>query len=296
MIAYSASIAISCLMICLPIIAAATISYSECWDWYDGYFAVAYGEIWTPFYYMVLIAALNAMVAFMVLSFVLAARLVWAMAQDALLLLPDGTMVLDVEMTMMQTSDGGDSIAASGLDADAMAGQITRIPVGILPRKMNESWERTGAPIWGNVLFLVTTAGLCTFMTYEYAIYFTFYSYISTYLLVIASFMIMRIMEPDAPRWYKVPGGNVTAWIITILCFGLMLTFAVWAAVIYMYGAALVWFLCNIGFAIYYFVMRKCWNKLDVEDQEQYAPLIEDQAPINSTVNGAVVEEEQNVG
>ena len=154
-------------MICLPIIAAATFSYSECWDWYDGYFAVAYGEIWTPFYYCVLVSALMCMLAFMILSFLLASRLTWAMAQDALMLLPDGTLVLDAEMTMMRKSDDGHRIAAVGLNVDAMRGGITRIPLGILPRKMGETWSRTGAPWSGNVLFLITTLILCTFMTYE---------------------------------------------------------------------------------------------------------------------------------
>ena len=79
----------------------------------------------------------------------------------------DGTLVLDAEMTLMRKSDGGDHIAAVGADVDAMGGGITRIPLGILPRKMGETWSRTGAPIGGNILFLITTALFCTFMTYE---------------------------------------------------------------------------------------------------------------------------------
>ena len=79
-------------------------------------------------------------------------------------------------------------------------------------------------------------------------IIFTFYSYVATYFFVIAAFVILRLYEPDTPRWYKVPGGNVGMWLVAGSCFGLMVVFAVWAAVAYMYAAAATWAICNVVF------------------------------------------------
>lgn len=106
-------------------------------------------------------------------------------------------------------------------------------------------------------------------------IVFTFYPYIMSYFFVTAAFLgmltlciiscygmtphtlihivyalvsVMRIYEPDAERWYKFPGGKIGAYGVTILCFGLMMTFAIWAAVSYMAWAAIVWAICNVIF------------------------------------------------
>merc|ERR1719242_361174 len=67
MISYIVAVIVSVLWVIIPVIVAATIPYSSCSDWYDGYFAVAYGEIWKPLYYMVLIASLFCMFAYTIL-------------------------------------------------------------------------------------------------------------------------------------------------------------------------------------------------------------------------------------
>ena len=51
--AYIGGVMVSVLWILIPIITAATIPYSSCYDWYDGYFAVAYGDICTALYWYV---------------------------------------------------------------------------------------------------------------------------------------------------------------------------------------------------------------------------------------------------
>merc|ERR1711994_630952 len=108
----------------------------------------------------------------------------WAMAQDALFLLPNGTLVLEEEMTLLK-GDDGDYVAAVGMDDNAINGEITRIPLAILPKFMGTIWKKTGAPVGGNILFLVVAAVGSLFMTYDYVIIFSFYAYISTYLFVI---------------------------------------------------------------------------------------------------------------
>ena len=284
MIAYSLSIGISCLMICIPVIASATIPYSDCTSWYDGYYAVAYGEIWTPLYYSVLLSALICMMAFTVLMFIIGSRLIWAMAQKHLLLLPDGTLLLEAEMTLMPKGDGvGDNEWDHNEDAaDINDVEITRIPLGILPERMGAIWERTGSPVAGVILFGITTAILCSFMTYATTMVIIFFSFVSTYLFVIASFIMMRYYEADTPRWYKVPGGNIGAWTVSVLCIGLMVLFCVWALVsqTYIQYAAAIYGGVNLLIILYYFTVKQWLQRKREEEerafiQEQYPPLID---------------------
>lgn len=197
----------------------------------------------------------------------------------------DGTLILEAEMTLMHNEDGDEDGVGGALSEEDVANvdssEIIKIPLAILPERMGAMWQQTGSPVAGVLLFGITTAVLCTFITYDIAIVLTFYAYIVTYMFVIVAFLVMRIYEPDAPRWYKVPGGDIGAWAISILCLGLMGVFAVWAFInqSYIRYAAAVWVGCNVLFLLYYYTIKK-WLQSKWEEaaeRERYPPLIENE-------------------
>jgi len=270
-IAYSVAVAVSVLWVIVPIITSATIPYSSCYDWYDGYFAVSYGEIWKPLYYMVLLSSLTCMLAYSILYGTESIRLLWAMAQPHILLLPDGSMLLESEMSLMQGT------AVSQFDA---SGDVKTVPLGILHPKLGEIWERHGSPIGANIAYAITSIIFCIFMTYDRTVIVTVYSYFATFFFVVLAFIVLKFYEPDAPRIYEVPGGKVGAVVASVLTLGIMGFCAIYIGITYYYWGALIWIGSNIVFAIYYFTIkqwldrRSAYSNLD----DQAEPLLEEEA------------------
>jgi hypothetical protein len=286
--------------IIIPLVAAATIPYSGCYDWYDGYFAVAYGEIWEPLYYGVLVSALFCMFAFSILYCALTIRLIWAMAQPHISMLPDGTMYLENENSLMPTIDidnldafdastafqkrenvnasnpaVGDQVEAKDASPDEDAAEsVKHIPLGLLHPKVGYVWSRTGAPAGALAVWFVSTMILCTFMTYERCVQIIVYTYLATYLMVIAAYIVTKIKEPDAPRRWQIPGGQTGGLVVSISSGVILVAISIYIGVTYYYWSALMWVCFNVVFVVYYFTIKQ-W--LDNRDRDrQYAPIDQD--------------------
>jgi len=282
-LAYGVSVILSLAMIICPIIAAATVPYTNCMDWYDGYFAVAYGEIWRPLYWMVMISCLMCMVSFIILFYAVGGRLVWAMAQDNFLVMPDGSMLVDKELSLMPINDRDELGAMHVFDPDnpEMMDGVRTIPLGVLHPILGTVWMRTGSPIGGMVFFMVWCMVLSSFFDYTDSVLMLCYTYIVTYFGVIGSFITMKFYEPDAPRRFAIPYGKTGGVVVTAVV-GIITAFcAVFIGVSYYYWSALVCLCANILFVVYYFTIKRlCDRRADDEAliDDQMEPLLDDEA------------------
>lgn len=101
---------------------------------------------------------------------------------------------------------------------------------GELPEFISKWHPRYHTPYWANRILGI----VATIVTLVYAVFaqgsnanmfwsiFSFSSacIIISYLLFFASFIKLRLTDPDRTRPYKVPGGAVVAWICSLLCIG----------------------------------------------------------------------------
>merc|ERR1719203_152696 len=159
----------------------------------------------------------------------------------------------------------------ANIESPEFGDNVKKIPLGILPAYLGTIWERTGTPITALGAYTIATLILCTFMTYELCTLVIVYSYMATYLFVIVAFIVTKIYEPDAPRGYEVPGGTAGAVVCSVLTIGTMGFAAIYIGISYYYWAALLWLVCNVLFAIYYFTLKRLVDRQteyeNVEDQ-----------------------------
>ena len=260
--AYGSSILTCSLILMIPIITVATIK-SDCTDWYDGFLAKGYGDIWRPLYWMVLCSSLFFSMMYAVFWTAVGARFVWAMAQPDLLVMEDGSLILDEEESQSLIESGDAAI-------------VRQIRIGILPGIFGRTWKRTGAPIGGVVYIVVTAAVLCAFIDFEVTCIIGTYVYIVTYFFVVFAFMVMRYYEPDADPPYKVPYGKAGAWTLTVIVVSVMGSIAVYMAVELYWNSALVLLGANVLFILYYFTIKQWLDRRAEESDEQMEPLLDD--------------------
>jgi len=186
-------------------------------------------------------------------------RFVWAMAQPELLVLEDGSLI--IEGDSQELSENDRAIARS-------------IPIGILPEWLGTTWQRTGTPIGGVLFITVFTLAECTFITFETTCVLSLYNYFCMHFLVNVAFMVMRYYEPDAHRSYRIPYGKAGAWILSVGTGLAMGAVGLYMAVTIYWEAACVWIGCNAVFVIYYFTIKKIIDRRAEEDNEQMQPLL----------------------
>ena len=100
------------------------------------------------------------------------------------------------------------------------------------PRVLGHFSARFGTPIFVNIMsgimasaavvaaILVTTFGSGSITTlFSLVLGFTLSTNTLAYLLIFPAFLILRYRYPDVPRTYRVPGGMIGAWIVTLLPF-----------------------------------------------------------------------------
>jgi len=306
--AYIGGVMVSVLWILIPIITAATIPYSSCYDWYDGYFAVAYGDICTALYWCVLLSSLFVNFTFEILYTMIVARMLWALSQPHFSMLPDGTMYLEDEVSLMPTIDienlddfdastafkkrekeqapesqpepaaadnaGDDGDDNKEEDAPVAEPQIIQIQLGIVHPLIGWVWDRTGCPLGALIVYTVITLLELLFMTYDLVILLIVYTYLSIYVFVCAAYIVTKVYEPDAPRKWQIPGGQTGGMIVALGSSTIMAAIAIYIGITYYYWSALVWLVSNIIFVIYYFTVKKCLDERD--PNHEYAPVGQD--------------------
>jgi len=180
------------------------------------------------------------------------------MSQRHILLLNDGTMILENEMNTMPINESGNVQTQS--DQNTVYDDLRRIPLAILPEKCGMIWTKTGSPIFGVIFFTLCSIIICSFMTYELIIEFIFFMYVTTFVLVIFSFLIMKHYEPNTPRWFEIPFGKIGAWILSLFSLGIM-AFISAIMVVELWIGLLVFLGFNALFVIYYFTVKKWLDK-----------------------------------
>merc|ERR1712087_793144 len=126
------------------------------------------------------------------------------MAQPDLLMMDDGSLILDEEASQTLLESGDQGI-------------VRHIRIRILPEILGRKWKRTGAPIGGAIFITVASIVLCAFLDFEQVTMAAFYTYITSYFGIIAAFMVMRYYEPEQDPPFKVPYGAAGAWTLMII-------------------------------------------------------------------------------
>jgi len=123
---------------------------------------------------------------------------------------------------------GGDrSLAAAGMD-------------GAAPPALGRLSARFGTPVRVNLLSGVISTGVFAASLsltgdlagqFSVALGLTVSISLMTYLFVFPAFLLLRRRQPTLPRPYRVPGGMIGAWCVTLICEGYALItvgFALW--------------------------------------------------------------------
>eukprot|EP01083_Nonionella_stella_P212471 767283_1 len=140
------------------------------------------------------------------------ARTFWSLAQPLVLIRDDGKMYV-------QSNDGtiyDDNMEMlTHHEANAMHFE-NRIRIGMLPTWLCGSlYMRTGSPVGGVILQSLIS---CVFIVFDFSflVQATVVINCVTWCIEMTSFLKLRYSEPNTMRPYKVPGGMVVAWIITV--------------------------------------------------------------------------------
>ena len=251
------------------------IKQENIWD--EGYFAIAYREIWWP---LGLGVAFSNTICQIVIYFN-------AIASTSRILAVMGDNVLsqgDEEETISASSvrarieksagiesarmlrDDSDDVEGDTVDSQIAGPERrsrSRVPahaespqrhLRLLPKIFGKIDNRTHSPIVAIVCQTVIIAGL---MGYGFAALVEVSVTLNCITLVIefAAFLYLRYKEPNAPRPYIIPGGKPVAWLITVV----KITLVVTVIVLTMLQLGLVFWItvgCNVSIVII-FVVRK---------------------------------------
>ena len=235
----------------------ASTLYPNCDEWYDGLFAVAYKDLWSPLYYGIVLGALFCNWAFYVIGVVFTGRVFWAMGQEYILLnKSDGSMIIPSEYDIISNRmiNDNDRIEQErmditttqqeaeetkmGYDDDDQQQQIgsieteyTKINIGILPAAFGRIWPKTGSPVLGVIVQSVIASLACLIPDYYAWTEFLMFMYALTFFAVVGSFLILKYKEPNLMRPYEVPCGKIGAWACSISCLAIIVVIDVILAV-----------------------------------------------------------------
>ena len=272
---FGISLILSTIIYFLPIISVNTY-YTNCDEWYSGLFAVAYGNIWNPLYYGIVLGSLFCTWAFYVISVVFTGRVFWAMSQKYILLNKnDGQMIIPSEYDLIsnrllnnhdhisyydhietkQDDDDDDAKQEQGINWEES--QYTRIDIEILPPIFGNLWSRTGAPVLGIFVQSCIASIVCLIPNYYAWTEFLMFMYAFTFFAVIGAYLILKHKEPNLYRAYQVPFGKIGAWLCSISCLSIIVAIDIILA-IYLWEMFLVYIAINTVFVIYYILWRKC--------------------------------------
>ena len=93
--AFGFAIVADMIMLLMPIMSAAVLASNECSDWFDGYFASAFGDLWIGLEYGVAIGSVAINWCIYVSAIGIVSRMVWATAQPYFKVRSGGEMVLE---------------------------------------------------------------------------------------------------------------------------------------------------------------------------------------------------------
>jgi len=104
---------------------------------------------------------------------------------------------------------------------DGSGDLVDQNKLSMLPRIFNWEWSRTSSPIPAIFCQTVIVFFLVEF-DFSFLVKMDMFASAVCYLLEFTAFLRLRYTESNAPRPFKVPGGMVAAWALTILKFTVM--------------------------------------------------------------------------
>ena len=144
-------------------------------------------------------------------------------------------------------------------------GDITghnQIAINILPQRLiGEVWERTGSPIYAVIIVTLIVALTNIYLDFDQLVEFNLFTYFVYFLIEVMAFLILKHIEPDAPRTFEIPFGKIGAW-ITAMTVVVSLSIAFFVLVVddaLLFGYAVV---VNMGLVCYYFVAKRFFNRM----------------------------------
>ena len=192
----------------ISIIGAASIKCdNDCWD--DGYLFVAFNDVLPKLGLWVVISGFVSNFSLYVSEMAVQSRVMWALSQPYLILLKDGTMLVDGHDGIYDENMNKVDISRSSIKGK-------RIRIGILPVWLSGTiWNRTGSPVKGVLLQSLISCILVIF-DIEVLLQAMVVIACTTWAIELISFLRLRYTEPDTFRPFKAPGGLFVAWLITI--------------------------------------------------------------------------------
>ncbi len=113
----------------------------------------------------------------------------------------------------------GGALSSFGI-FNSLVMSYSRLPLvlaedGFLPRIFTRIYVRTGAP-WVSILVCTAAWAACLGINFERLVTLDVLLYGSSLLLEFAALIALRRREPELSRPFRVPGGNVGAWLLGI--------------------------------------------------------------------------------
>ena len=222
----------------LPLISVFTIAYPASNDyklnskWEDGYLINAYYNISPVLGGFVFFGAILSNYSIHLCEISTLAREIWALAQE--------------------TAPESQSQSISDID---------KIPISVLPPWIGKLYDATKSPLRAIIVITLLNCVLIIF-PFEFLLELSVVQNCISFVLEYASLITLRYKEPDEPRPFKIPGGMLGVWILTLLKFGLIFLLIVMIII----QQAKIFLICvvfNICMVIYYrLIVRKKYQTI----------------------------------
>ncbi len=95
---------------------------------------------------------------------------------------------------------------------------------GLLPPMFGRTHARLGTPVACHLFFMGVTGTLAAFLPIEQLAHMTSIGTLLAFVIVCVGVIVLRVREPDRPRVFRVPGGNLIPVAGIISCGVMMLS------------------------------------------------------------------------